>query len=64
MDSRNSADLVIIGGGGSGLSAAVRAREIGIADVVVLEKSPRSGGNAWLAVVMLASATPPESSPT
>ena len=35
----DSADLVIIGGGGSGLAAAVRAREIGIRDVVVLEKT-------------------------
>ena len=52
-DSRHSADLVIIGGGGSGLSAAVRARELGIQDVVVVEKTGRLGGNAWLAVVML-----------
>ena len=47
------ADLVIIGGGGSGLTAAVRARELGVEDVVVLEKTSRLGGNAWLAVVML-----------
>jgi fumarate reductase flavoprotein subunit len=47
------ADLAIIGGGGSGLAAAVRARELGIADVVVVEKTARPGGNAWLAVVML-----------
>lgn len=48
-----NADLLIIGGGGSGLVAAVRAREIGVKDVVVLEKTARTGGNAWLAVVML-----------
>ena len=47
------ADLVIIGGGGSGLAAAVRAREMGVEKVVVLEKTARPGGNAWLAVVML-----------
>lgn len=45
--------LVIVGGGGSGLAAAVRAREAGLKDVMVLEKTPRPGGNALLAVVML-----------
>ncbi|WP_258360445.1 FAD-dependent oxidoreductase [Moorella sulfitireducens] len=53
MNTENlSCDLVIIGGGGSGLVAAVRAREMGVKDVVVLEKASRTGGNAWLAVVM------------
>lgn len=52
-DPSMDADLVIIGGGGSGLAAAVRAREMGIKRVVVLEKTGRPGGNAWLAVVML-----------
>ncbi|OFW57708.1 MAG: hypothetical protein A2133_08720 [Actinobacteria bacterium RBG_16_64_13] len=56
----DSADLVIIGGGGSGLAAAVRAREIGIRDVVVLEKTARPGGNAWLAVVMMGLGDPDE----
>ncbi len=46
-------DLVIIGGGGSGLAAAVRARELGLERVTILEKTGRTGGNAWLAVVML-----------
>ncbi len=46
-------DLVVIGGGGSGLAAAVRARELGVENVVVLEKTARTGGNAWVAVVML-----------
>jgi fumarate reductase flavoprotein subunit len=50
---RIASDLVVIGGGASGLAAAVRARELGVTDVVVLEKTPRTGGNAWLAVVML-----------
>jgi glycine/D-amino acid oxidase-like deaminating enzyme len=46
-------DLVIIGGGGSGLAAAARARQLGVPKVTVVEKTPRPGGNAWLAVVML-----------
>lgn len=46
-------DLVVIGGGGSGLAAAVRAKEAGVGDVVVLEKTSHPGGNAWVAVVML-----------
>lgn len=46
-------DLLIIGAGGSGLAAAVRARELGVENVTVLEKTGRTGGNAWLAVVML-----------
>jgi len=46
-------DLVVIGGGGSGLAAAVRAKEAGVEDVVVLEKTSHPGGNAWVAVVML-----------
>ncbi len=37
-------DVVIIGAGGAGLSAAVEARNTG-ADVVVLEKMPAVGGN-------------------
>lgn len=48
-----AADLVIIGGGGSGLAAAARARELGVSKVTVVEKTGRPGGNAWLAVVML-----------
>ncbi|MGB9663241.1 MAG: FAD-dependent oxidoreductase [Moorellaceae bacterium] len=45
-------DLVIVGGGGSGLVAAVRAAEAGVKNVTVLEKAGRPGGNAWFAVVM------------
>ncbi len=47
------ADLVVIGGGGSGLAAAVRAKELGVDRVVVVEKTSHPGGNAWVAVVML-----------
>lgn len=38
------ADLIIVGGGGAGLSAAMTAAEKGL-DVIVLEKMPFVGGN-------------------
>lgn len=41
-------DIAVIGGGGSGLNAAVRAAELG-AKPIVIEKMDRLGGNAWLA---------------
>ncbi len=41
-------DVAIVGGGGSGLSVAVRAAELG-AKVVVVEKMERIGGNSYLA---------------
>jgi len=47
-------DVVIIGGGGSGTVAAVRAVECGAKKVIVLEKTGRAGGNAWMAVGMFA----------
>lgn len=37
-------DLVIIGGGSAGLSAAIEARKQGIDDILVLERSPYLGG--------------------
>ena len=37
-------DLVIIGGGAAGLSAAVEAKKQGIEDILVLERSPYLGG--------------------
>ena len=37
-------DLVIIGGGAAGLSAAVEAKKQGIKDILVLERSPYLGG--------------------
>lgn len=40
-----SADIVIIGAGGAGLSAAVEAYENGTKKIVVLEKMPIVGGN-------------------
>ncbi|MBP2651620.1 MAG: flavoprotein subunit of a reductase [Firmicutes bacterium] len=47
-------DVVIVGGGGSGMVAAVRAAECGANKVIVLEKTGRVGGNAWMAVCMFA----------
>lgn len=43
-----TADLIVIGGGGAGLVASVRAAELG-ASVVLLEKMPTLGGNTRLA---------------
>jgi len=45
---RESTEIVVVGSGGAGLSAAVSAREAG-ARVVLLEKEPVAGGNAKLA---------------
>ena len=41
-------DIVVVGGGGSGMNVAVRASELG-AKVVIVEKMDRLGGNSWLA---------------
>lgn len=45
---RESTDVVIIGSGGAGLSAAVSARDAGV-NVILLEKEPIPGGNTKLA---------------
>jgi len=45
---RDETDVVVIGSGGAGLSAAVAARDDG-ARVIVLEKEPVPGGNTKLA---------------
>ncbi|NLA61838.1 MAG: FAD-dependent oxidoreductase, partial [Bacteroidales bacterium] len=44
MDKVEEADLVVVGGGGAGLSAALTAAEEGL-NVIVLEKMPFVGGN-------------------
>lgn len=52
------ANLVIIGGGGSGLAAAVTAAEQGITGIVVLEKAGRMGGNTAMALGFFACDSP------
>lgn len=42
---KESADVVVIGAGGAGLSAAIQAKQDGAKNVVVLEKMPMVGGN-------------------
>ena len=42
---KGSADLIIVGAGGAGLSAAVTAKDLGVKNVLVLEKMPVIGGN-------------------
>ena len=39
-----TAELVVIGGGSAGLSAAIEARKQGIQDILVLERSSYLGG--------------------
>lgn len=43
--SKQEADMVIIGAGGAGLTAAVQAKQDGVKNVIVLEKMPMTGGN-------------------
>lgn len=38
--------LIVVGSGVSGMTAALRAREHGVRDVLILEKSPYVGGNS------------------
>jgi len=42
-------DLVVLGAGGSGLVAAVKASEDGVKKVVVLEKAKKPGGSSYFA---------------
>ncbi len=46
---RLEADLVVCGGGGSGLMAAAKAASLTGKKVLVLEKSKKCGGNTWYA---------------
>ena len=49
-------DIVVVGGGGSGMSLAARASELG-AKVIVVEKMDRLGGNSWLAGGLLSTSS-------
>ena len=42
-------DLMVVGGGGSGLVAAVKAKHLGVKDVIVLETGRNPGGSTWFA---------------
>lgn len=48
MDSSSQPDVVVVGSGNAGFSAALTAREQG-ANVLIIEKAPREwiGGNSW-----------------
>ncbi|MCL4764885.1 MAG: FAD-dependent oxidoreductase [Hyphomicrobiaceae bacterium] len=51
-------DVVVVGGGGAGLAAAIEARRLG-RDVVLIEKNPALGGStAWSIGSVSATATP------
>lgn len=49
MHRRTQFDVVVVGGGGSGLAAAARCAELGMS-VAVLEKQPKPGGTTGIAV--------------
>lgn len=44
-DDWQQADIVVIGAGGAGMTAAIQAAQDGVNNVVVLEKMPITGGN-------------------
>ncbi|OGO17335.1 MAG: hypothetical protein A2Z02_04935 [Chloroflexi bacterium RBG_16_48_7] len=51
-------EIVIIGGGGAGLAAALETKENGAKDVIVLEKRGNTGGNTALSVGLFAVDSP------
>ncbi len=52
MPIEKQCDIVVLGGGGSGLVAAVRAAQLSGARVIVVEKAPRTGGGMIMASTM------------
>ena len=54
----HSADLVIVGAGGAGLTAAAAALECGLSDIVVLDKASSPGGNTAQSAGMFAIGSP------
>ena len=54
------AQIVVIGGGAGGLCAAVAAKENGAADVILLEKHAKPGGNSAMANGPFAAENPTE----
>ena len=56
-DSSRTYDVIVIGGGGAGLSAAVSAAELG-ASVLLLEKMPSVGGNTALSTGFYSAVNP------
>jgi fumarate reductase flavoprotein subunit len=52
------AQLVVIGGGGSGLAAALTAAEKGVKNIIVLEKRVGLGGNTAMATGLFACESP------
>lgn len=43
------ADIVVIGAGGAGMSAALQAHQEGVRNIVIVEQMPMTGGNTTLA---------------
>ena len=44
-DEEKTADVIVVGAGGAGLSAAIAATDNGAQNVIIIEKSNRTGGN-------------------